>query len=382
MTTYNETVTEDVDVLAKRGEAINFIESLTTDDFNLVEWPKIVIEDFTIDDTPVPSIIAQIVELIQVLDLPTTNGTFLGPLEDSFVISDIIAVAYPIIVIDDLTNNDSIIDVQKKIEFILELLNLSDIDTTQATINVGVAVALTLADIVKQIEPVSEDITLNDTFIDLLIMAQQVVEDIESSLSDATYISMFQVVEEEGSVTDTISNTASLLAALEEDFIITTSDMLLDGVYSGWVINPENYAVSNYNNFDFTTSVQLDNEYLFGNSSGLYELGGDLDETAYIQARIKTAAMTFGSTNMKQVPEIFLGTNNSGIVILKVSVDDNTTALYELKATTQGLATQMIKTGKGLYGRWWQFELITKENSTFDLDTFEMFPIQFGRKLR
>lgn len=382
MTTYNETVTEDFDVLAKRGEAIDFIENITTDDFNLAEWPKIVIEDLTLDDTPVPEIVAQIVELIEVLDIPTTNGTFLGPLEDSFTLSDIIAVTYPIFIIDNLTNNDSLSEVQKKIELILELLNLSDISTTQANLTIGVAASLVLADIVNQIEPVLEDITLNDSFVDLLIMAQQVVENILASLSDSTYISMFQIVEEDHTLDDTSSTTASLLATLEDGFIISTSNMLLDGVYSGWVMNPENYAVSTYNNFAFTSSVQLGNEYLFGNTAGLYELGGDLDDTTYIQARMKTAAMTFGSTNMKQVPEIYLGTNNSGIVILTVSVDDNTTATYQLKATTQGLATQLIKTGKGLYGRWWQFELVTKENSTFDLDTFEMFPIQFGRKLR
>ncbi len=158
--------------------------------------------------------------------------------------------------------------------------------------------------------------------------------------------------------------------------------MLLDGVYSGWVMNPENYAVSKYNNFAFTSSVKLDTEYIFGNSSGLYELGGTLDDADYIQSRVKTAAMTFGSSNMKQVPEIYLGADNSGTVILIVHTDDNATAYYELVPATQGLATQLIKTGKGLYGRWWQFELVTKENSTFDLDTFEMFPIQFGRKLR
>ena len=382
MTTYNETVSEDLEVQAKRGEAITFTENITTTDTDLVAWPKIVTENLEVDDTPTPDIIAQIIELIELSDTSVATGTFLGPLSDSLTVADIAAVTYPIIVSDDLTNADTVLDIQKRIEAILELINMSDIVATQGDLVAGVAVALTVADITLQMDIVSEDITVDDTLVQLVTMAHQIVENIEASLSSSNYISMFQIVTDEESIADTSSNTASLLAALSDGFIVSDSDMLLDGVYSGWVMNPENYAVSKYNNFAFTSSVKLDTEYIFGNSSGLYELGGTLDDADYIQSRVKTAAMTFGSSNMKQVPEIYLGADNSGTVILIVHTDDNATAYYELVPATQGLATQLIKTGKGLYGRWWQFELVTKENSTFDLDTFEMFPIQFGRKLR
>jgi len=41
----------------------------------------------------------------------------------------------------------------------------------------------------------------------------------------------------------------------------------------------------------------------------------------------------------------------------------------------------MIDIGKGLKGRYWQFELQSKGNTVFDLDEIELYPIVFGRKI-
>ena len=91
--------------------------------------------------------------------------------------------------------------------------------------------------------------------------------------------------------------------------------------------------------------------------------------------------MAFGTSSLKQVPEALLGVNNTGKVVLVISVDGSHTAYYQLNPASQNLETQQIKIGKGLYGRYWQFELVTVDNSTFDLDTFEFFPVSFGRKI-
>ncbi len=117
-------------------------------------------------------------------------------------------------------------------------------------------------------------------------------------------------------------------------------------------------------------------------NQGLYLFGGTLDETSYIKTKIKTASLDFDTSSMKQITSVILGATNSGKVVLKVSIDGDQTVYYELRPSSRNLENQRLKIGKGLYGRYWQFELITKENSTLDLDTFEVLPIIFKRKVR
>lgn len=145
---------------------------------------------------------------------------------------------------------------------------------------------------------------------------------------------------------------------------------------SSWVMNPENYAISNYS-FGFTEAARFGNSYLMADDTGLYVLGGDTDNGTSIVSVLTTAGMDFGSTGLKQVPSVLLGTDGTDF-ILQVSVDGKVTARYEINYLPSNLETKQIKIGKGLIGYNWQFKLIT--DNDFNLDSFEFYPIVFKRK--
>lgn len=167
---------------------------------------------------------------------------------------------------------------------------------------------------------------------------------------------------------------------LLDKFIINIPTAKGSDKYLAYLLSPETNSVSNYDNYNFDGCTKFDNKYLFYNSTGLYEYGGNLDNNAIIRSRIETIAYNFGSSNLKQIPSVYLGINTSGTTFLKVRVDGKADVTYKLNKKTNGLQTQKIEIGKGLIGRYFQFEIIT-DSSNFNMESIEFFPIELKRKL-
>lgn len=384
MATYNETVAEDIE---------NSETLLTTFPITLtntaalsgvvqVTFPVTILNSMTADDTQVADQITFVLEHINLLDALTSKGTFNVTANDIVTIAEIAAVIFSHSLLEDITVDDTPVEIVKKLQIIVDQLQMDDSGVSQGILTTALAVAMTISDIARQIDIIAEDVTAADTILDTVLMALAILENVETTHLTAEYVAFSILVDDDVTGSDSTSNTASLHDLITDGWTVSTKFQLGDLTYTGWVMNPETYAVSTYSNFSFNSITAFMNDYLLASSTGLYSMGGDLDEAAYITSRMKTASMAFETSNRKQVPEVLLGVNNSGKVILTVSVDGQHTAYYELKPSTQYLDTQQIKVGKGLHGRYWQFELVTKQNSTFDLDTFEFLPVVFGRKLR
>jgi len=386
MTAYNETIIE-IHTLSETDSTQGNLTYLTLENQTLSELitlarPLFFTDNINVTTSEIAQAIARIFEDIRVTDVLSNTGIFNYLQGDTFSLRDLTAISYTFLLEENITVDDPATTIVTKLQAILEYLNLLDTSTSQMVANTSLAVSLAILDLVGQRDIVLEGLTVSDTFLSNLKLSQSIVELVSSTLVDSNNISFFEVVTEDSQLNDTLTFQQNLKNLLTESIFFSTLSPNLGNIFSSWVVNPENYAVSNYSNYDFNNADLFDTKYLLSSSSGLYELGGTVDETSYIQSRIKTAVLDFGSSSLKQIPEILLGVNNSGKVILRTMVDDINEVYYELVSSTSGLATQQIKLGKGLYGRYWQFELITEENSTFDLDTFEFLPIKYGRKLR
>lgn len=369
MATYNDTITED-------------IEASQTD---LQQQNLTLLLAVELDDTSVPETIVQILEAINVTDILGLLGSeFHVSSSDIFNIADMVTVLWQNTILENIENDDSLAGIIRRIQLVTELVNIYDSGLSTGVLNASVAVTLALQDLVSyyDFEVIAESIEAQDTLIDLLTHIGVILDDVTANDALSNYVAFFTLVEDDFTGSDTLSNTATLNEYLSEGWVVTTSYYNNGQTYTGWVMNPENYALSNYSNFSFNSVTNFNYTTLLANGSGLYEMGGTTDAGSYINSKMKTAAMNFGTSNQKQVPEVLLGVNNTGKVILVVTTDGQLTSTYQLNAPSAYLDTQRIKIGKGIHGRYWQFELHTLENSEFDLDTFEFFPIAWGRKLR
>lgn len=190
---------------------------------------------------------------------------------------------------------------------------------------------------------------------------------------------------------DTLGLSESALGALRatataSDTLSFIAGLTIDGeVYTGIIMNTENAAISEYDNFSFSSFARAGvNRFLAAKADGIYELGGDLDETTEINAYFTTKLFDFQSDKFKRMDRAYLGIKNDGSMILKVITRDSTDGTkhenwYELTATSDEMRTQRIKTGKGLKSHYWQFTITNKLGSDFDLDMIDFKPIILSR---
>lgn len=196
-----------------------------------------------------------------------------------------------------------------------------------------------------------------------------------------------------GDASDTIGFSESVLGGLRasataNDTLSFIAGLTVDGeTYTGIVMNTENAAVSEYDNFSFNSLTRAGTgRYLGAKADGIYELGGDLDDTSEIDAYFTTKLFDFESDKFKRMDRAYLGIKNDGSMILKTITRDSTDGKkhenwYELEATSEEMRTQRIKTGRGLKSHYWQFTVTNKLGSDFDLDTIEFKPIILSRRV-
>ena len=265
----------------------------------------------------------------------------------------------------------------------LEKIRIADPLLSRADQNIIVASAFTVSDLLtllNVVEIVSENIEVADTASSLFIAISTIVELINPSDTVSNSVGLSVIHVDSLTLEDILSSASGFSNTITEDavFVITLDDGTK--VYQGITLNPETFAVSEYDNFSFNSTTNFQGNYLLASPTGLFSMGGDTDDGEYITAKMKTASLDFGTSSLKQCPKMYLGINNDSSLILRVSVDGQTTSSYQLDIDSTNLSTQMFDIGKGLKGRYWQFELQSKANSTLDLDEMEFFPIQWGRK--
>lgn len=157
--------------------------------------------------------------------------------------------------------------------------------------------------------------------------------------------------------------------------------------YSGWVMNTETLAPSQYQNYPFDGfAVHNDKHYGFG-PGGTVRFDGGTDDGAPIPAWLRTFFMDFGAGTEKRVSDAYVGATNAGQLVLKVVSHNRGTgaktedwyAVKTLPSTGAGMGRAQI--GQGLRSTWWQFELHNVGGSDFELEEISFRPILIDRRV-
>ncbi len=347
---------------------------------SLFSFPKTITDDSTFSDSVESLMYALISEKINLTATQAGQAVFGTAQIDTLTLSDELGVLLTGIIQEIVELSLSEILQHNKLINLEELIEVSEIVATNALLNSAVSVLLNFSDTISPdaFELLAEivNISLSETI--ELLHNEVIVDASEYTGVPTEFITFSVLAEDDGSFTDTVDLRSTLSTGINDNFIFTTTYSDSEQVYSSWVMNPETFSISNYD-LSFTHTATFNEDTLLANSTGLYVHEGTRDAGAYIESKIKTAALNFGSSSSKQCPEALLGISGDRF-ILGVSVDERTTAYYELTGARDGLSTKQIKIGKGLIGRYWQFEVRDVSSDEFNLDDFEFFPIQLKRK--
>lgn len=153
-----------------------------------------------------------------------------------------------------------------------------------------------------------------------------------------------------------------------------------DGLLDVWVVNTESNATTRYEQFDFNSFALIDGQYFGARDDGIYLLEGDTDAGIPIRASINFGKQNFGTSKEKRVPNAYIGTASSGLLVMKVVVEGSE-YLYTARADSADLSTQRFDFGKGLKANFFEFELYNGAGEDFDLESVEFVSVQLSRRI-
>ena len=190
-------------------------------------------------------------------------------------------------------------------------------------------------------------------------------------------------IEEEVDLLEDLSISQTLNVLIEEGIGINGALRLGTDVYAAWLVNPATTGVSRYDNFPFNSFAERTDGYYGAADDGIYRLEGDNDDGTRIDWSIKTGLYDFGERKTKRIPDVFLGVTTSGQLVLKVTADEQgarTEAWYNV--VDHGAPdNHRAKTGKGLRGVYWGFELVNVDGADVALDNLQLYPLTLSRRV-
>lgn len=147
-------------------------------------------------------------------------------------------------------------------------------------------------------------------------------------------------------------------------------------------MNTEVQALTSYSSFEYNSMTRFGARYFGASKDGIFELVGDTDDGAQINAQVSLGVTDFGSNFMKGLDRMYVGLRSEVPMNVEVKLEEKTAYQYVLDARPdERMDTQRVKTGKGLEGRYWQFTLRNTLGGDFQLDVVDVQSKQMTRRV-
>jgi hypothetical protein len=328
------------------------------------------------------SISVDISELLINLDSNINSINTRNEIIDTLVVLDVVLLKFKGIVLDGLSISSSGSMILNNIETILSSLTLED--TTSARVSLSNLI-LDIITIVSEASydfryTISDGLTVTDNISLLWSLFNSIIDNLTISSSYNVSALYLLSLSESVALASATSNSALVKEILSGNIVIRVPTASGQDSYLAYTFSPETSSVTTYDNYNFKTATKFNGKYLFGNDTGLYEYGGTTDAGDPVRAYIETAAFSFGTSNLKQIPAIYLGVATDDTMLLIVRFDGRGELTYKLNKRTDNLQTRKVDIGKGLIGRYFQFELITDADQ-FNMESIDLYPVALKRKL-
>jgi hypothetical protein len=148
------------------------------------------------------------------------------------------------------------------------------------------------------------------------------------------------------------------------------------------VMHTENFALTQYEGYNFNSFAKFNNLYLGASSSGIFALAGSTDNGVNIDAVARMGMSDLSTSHLKRIDRCYVGYRADGNLVLRVYTDEINQRDYMLAASgAAGLHGNHTRIGKGLAARYWQFEVRNQNGSYFELNALEVKPTVLRRRI-
>jgi hypothetical protein len=262
---------------------------------------------------------------------------------------------------------------------LLQKLTIHPADAEQLTYHAALAQVVHLTQLFTRGFPVTltQAVTVQPSA--ALTLAIRLLQNLTVRMSQAPVGSLVLTLNQNVRLTPTQVLKAIYSGHLVENIAMSGLYISPSGTVTTWAINTRTNAVTEYTNYNFNSFAQRGLKYIAANSAGIYELDGDTDNGASINADVVSAFMQMNGSKLSGLKGIYLAIRGGGQYFIKVINGDGREYIYEALGQP-GLMTTKVNVGKGLRARYVAFQL-TSTGQDFDLDDLTFIPMLSDRRV-
>ena len=147
-----------------------------------------------------------------------------------------------------------------------------------------------------------------------------------------------------------------------------------------WAVNLDNGASTEYRNYPFESMANIGGRYFGATFEGLYELTGDTDAGAPIEAKFDIGRKDFGNKQLKRIEQIYLGITSKGQMMVKVTAE-GASYTYPMREFGEHIQTQRVTPGKGMRANYFGFEIGNTAGCEFEITSLDMMVAESARRI-
>lgn len=181
-----------------------------------------------------------------------------------------------------------------------------------------------------------------------------------------------------GQLTGSVNAAAVYSVTADSIAQIASSLQFVASYVDGWAYNLNTGAPSFYEGFNFNSFAQVGNAYYGCSDTGIFLLAGDTDNGVPIGALITTG--TNGAKGIYRVDAVYAGARSAQPMNLTCRVE-GVEYTYAFRSATDSMEPTRVTPGKGLRGRYWQYEISNQDGADIEIDSLEAQLAVSGRRL-
>lgn len=148
-------------------------------------------------------------------------------------------------------------------------------------------------------------------------------------------------------------------------------------------VNLSNFAVTQFCQYPFNSFCEIAGKHFGASDDGIFELTGNDDAGADIDAFAELILSDFGISNIKKIRSVFVGGEADGKLTLTLKDDEDNSRAYDLRLTSGSKQSSgKVDVGRDGLGRYWQVRIDNKNGVYFAIDSIELLAIIMGREPR
>jgi len=305
-------------------------------------------------ESVVPEVIQWFHESVLARDTPTAQANTSSSFADNAVATDALVSLFTQLVADQASGADTWY--LNTANLIADLAVATGVVSSQLVAQQALAEVIVALDMLEQglLETLSDSAAAQSSVAAQVAAVQAVLEAAQAADSATSYLLTFSSVQDTAVGADTLTLWQSLTQCVENGATAFVR-LIVDGeVITGWVLNTQAGAVSEYQGLACNSLARIGNRYFGADDSGIHELTGTKDGTTNIVTYLQTGLMDFGTSYTKSVQYGYIGADSEGRVALGVSVSEKSDVRqywYEITADNVAATNLKLPIGLGLKGR-------------------------------